>query len=86
VKPAASEMSFGRDKVSCMSHEIGGGSVRRPSLEIADGFVFRRQTLNRRLGRAARLEAEFVATEVNWRLSAESRYIACCRGGWTYLG
>ena len=30
VKPAASEMSLGRDSAACMSHEMGGSVVRRP--------------------------------------------------------
>jgi hypothetical protein len=45
VKPAASEISLGCDKANCISQEIGGGPVRRPSSDRADGFVFKALTV-----------------------------------------
>jgi hypothetical protein len=36
VKPAASEMSRGRDNAACMSHEMGGSGVRWPILDKYD--------------------------------------------------
>ena len=39
VKPAASEINFGRDSASCISHEIGGGPVRLASSERAWLFI-----------------------------------------------
>jgi len=39
VKPAASEINPGRDNAVCMSQEMGGGPVRRPSADKADVFI-----------------------------------------------
>jgi hypothetical protein len=39
VKPAASEISLGRDNAACMSHEIGGSTVRRPIFDKTCGFI-----------------------------------------------
>ena len=39
VKPAASEISLGRDNAACMSHEMGGSTVRRPIFDKTCGFI-----------------------------------------------
>jgi hypothetical protein len=39
VKPAASEINLGRDNAVCMSQEMGGGLVRRPSADKAEVFI-----------------------------------------------
>ena len=39
VKPAASEISLGRDNAACMSHEMGGSTVRRPIFDKTCGFM-----------------------------------------------
>jgi hypothetical protein len=41
VKPAASEINFGRDNVNCINQEIGGAFVRRPSSDKAEFFIKR---------------------------------------------
>jgi hypothetical protein len=39
VKPAAREISLGRDNAACMSHEMGGSMVRWPILDKIRGFM-----------------------------------------------
>ena len=46
VNPAASEISFGRVKAVCISHEMGGSAVRCPSFDNA-GFMSKGMDGNR---------------------------------------
>jgi hypothetical protein len=39
VKPAASEISLGRESAACMSHEMGGSVVRWPNADNAEFFI-----------------------------------------------
>jgi len=39
VKPAASEINWGRANAVCMSQEMGGGAVRRPILDSTEVFI-----------------------------------------------
>jgi hypothetical protein len=47
VKPAASEISLGRDNAACMSHEMGGSVDRWPIVDKYD-FMQRRGNGNQR--------------------------------------
>jgi hypothetical protein len=40
-EPAAGEMSLGRVSAVCISQEMGGRAVRRPSADKAEVFILR---------------------------------------------